>query len=144
MIAAWKHPYFNIGKEESGKNGVLIRNMLSIGAIVIYMFVAIHVGRHIHTNGFLYITLGYLFGVLLGNLFARCVLNRKYKDVVYEKYSVKKAQESRELEETQITEEAEYAECCDECDINEEKTVTFEKIRAFPQPPDHSKDRPWY
>ena len=152
-IAAWKHPYFNIGKEESGKNGVFIRNMLFMGTVIVFMIVAINVGRYVHTNGFLYITLGYLLGVLFGNTFARRVLNRKYKDVVYEKYSVKKAREEREaraLEEVLVMEAA--AEGCGEeiCDpFEEDETVFCSGAYAVsdedrgPKPPDHSKAHPW-
>lgn len=152
-IAAWKHPYFNIGKEESGKNGVFIRNMLFMGTVIVFMLVAINVGRYVHTNGFLYITLGYLLGALFGNTFARRVLNRKYKDVVYEKYSVKKAREEREaraLEEVLVMEAA--AEGCGEeiCDPFEEDETEFcsgayavsDEYRG-PKPPDHSKAHPW-
>lgn len=153
-IAAWKHPYFNIGKEESGKNGVFIRNMLFMGTVVVFMLVAINVGRYIHTNGFLYITLGYLLGVLFGNTFARRVLNRKYKDVVYEKYSVKKAREEREA---RALEEALALEAAAACEMNEEiydpaeddETESFAGDCASlnedrgPRPPDHAKDHPW-
>lgn len=155
MIAAWKHPYFNIGKEESGKNGVFIRNMLSIGSIVVYMFTAINVGKFIDSNGFLYVTLGYLMGVLLGNAFTRFFLNQKYKDVVYEKYSVKKAREAMAAEAQLQTETAPYAPCNydDSHDAHEEKKEEnpiiaaeepyLERQQGFPPPPDHRKDRPW-
>jgi hypothetical protein len=146
MIASWKHPYFNVGKEESGKNGVFIRNMLSIGSIVVYMFTAINVGRFIDSNGFLYVTLGYLMGVLLGNTFTRFFLNQKYKDVVYEKYSVKKAREAMAEEARLRTETVSY----DYDEEKKEEILTFtaeepylERQRSFPPPPDHSKDRPW-
>ena len=153
-IAAWKHPYFNIGKEESGKNGVFIRNMLFMGTVVVFMLVAINVGRYVHTNGFLYITLGYLLGVLFGNTFARRVLNKKYKDVVYEKYSVKKAREVREAEALALA-EAEYAgyddeyedETYDPCKDDETEFCSGDEVLSSeergPRPPDHSKDHPW-
>lgn len=150
MIATWKHPYFNIGKEESGKNGVLIRNMLVIANIAVFMLCAINVGRYVDSNGFLYITLGFLLGVLLGNGFARRILNKKYKDVVYEKYSVKKA---REAEVSAATErEADSAEYEEENPIEsvayDETGQILEAGSSFPQerrphPPDHSKAHPW-
>ncbi|MGM9566922.1 MAG: hypothetical protein ACI3W6_01925 [Clostridia bacterium] len=153
-IAAWKHPYFNIGKEESGKNGVFIRNMLFMGTVIVFMLVAINVGRYVHTNGFLYITLGYLLGVLFGNTFARRVLNRKYKDVVYEKYSVKKAREEREaraLEEALALETAAAEGFSDDLyDLIEEDETEFcsgdytgSSEDRGPRPPDHSKAHPW-
>lgn len=153
-IAVWKHPYFNIGKEESGKNGVFIRNMLFIGTVIVFMLVAINVGRYVHTNGFLYITLGYLLGALLGNTFGRRVLNRKYKDVVYEKYSVKKAREEREaraLEEALAMEtdaEEEYEEeVFDPCEEDETEFCSEDEVISAkergPRPPDHSKAHPW-
>lgn len=154
-ISAWKHPYFNVGKEESGKNGVFIRNMLFMGTLAVFMLVAINVGRFVNTNGFLYITLGYLAGALFGNVLARRVLNRKYKDVVYEKYSVKKARELRAeieaeeaLERAAEAEEEYYEE--ETCDFDEEGIVDepYEETEPSreergPRPPDHSKDHPW-
>lgn len=150
-IAAWKHPYFNIGKEESGKNGVFIRNVLFMGTVIVFMLVAINVGRYVHTNGFLYITLGYLLGVLFGNTFARRVLNKKYKDVVYEKYSVKKAREAREaaaLAEATAEYEEEYeAEAYDPCKDDETEFCSGDEALSAeergPHPPDHSKAHPW-
>lgn len=153
-IYSWKHPYFNIGKEESGKNGVLIRNLLFIGTITVFVLVAINVGRYVNTNGFLYITVGYMLGSILGKVFSHHVLNRKYKDVVYEKYSVKKAREAREAEEAEALAlaeaealaaaeyEAEFCDSTEETEFCDGDEALLKEDRG-PRPPDHSKEHPW-
>lgn len=147
MINKWKHPYFNIGKEDSGKNGMLIRNLLWIASLVVFLLTAINVGRYVHENGFLYITLGYLAGVVLGPIFANTVLNRKYKDVVYESYYARLKRESYEQEAAEAAareaaaREAE-ALAAEEYDASYEEDVYEEEDRG-PKPVDHSKEHPW-
>lgn len=147
MINKWKHPYFNIGKEDSGKNGMLIRNLLWIASLVVFLLTAINVGRYVHENGFLYITVGYFLGVVLGPIFANTVLNRKYKDVEYEGYYARLKRESYEQEAAEAAaeaaaREAEALAAAEAYDESDEEDVYVEEERG-PKPVDHSKEHPW-
>lgn len=146
MINNWKHPYFNIGKEDSGKNGVLIRNLFWIGTLVAFLLCAVNVGRNVHEDGFLYIAAGYVLGILFGSAFAKRVLNRKYKDVVYESYYARLKREADEQEAAEAAamaaleaEEAEEKETID----NDNAADCEETKERGPKPVDHSKAHPW-
>lgn len=146
MINHWKHPYFNIGKEDSGKNGVLIRNLFWIGTLVIFLLCAVNVGRTVHEDGFLYIAAGYVLGILFGSTFAKRVLNRKYKDVVYESYYARLKREADEQEAAEAAAlaaaEAEADALCE--DPTEADTAPDEGAEERgPKPVDHTKDHPW-